>query len=147
MPRAGAAPSDSPNQLLRQTLADADSPESFAKAYQRLFLDTVGRLATDRVICSAHAVDHARLVNWMTGHAALFGATLPVEEARSFLAQQAKIAARIQRESRLCVAMSDGSAENDYVFIRGSHKAHGETVPRRFLEALTGSTALRSPSW
>jgi len=140
-----AAPSDSPNQLLRQTLADADSPESLAKAYQRLFLDTVDKLATDRVTGSDHAADRARLMNWMTGHAALFGATLPVEEARVFLAEQAKIAARIQSESRLCVAMSDGSAENDYVFIRGSHKARGETVPRRFLEALTGPSALTTP--
>ena len=37
--------------------------------------------------------------------------------------------------------MSDGSAENEYVFIRGSYKAPGPTVPRRFLEALAGPNA------
>ena len=38
--------------------------------------------------------------------------------------------------------MIDGSPENEYVFIRGSHKAPGETVPRRFLEALAGPAPL-----
>ncbi len=79
----------------------------------------------------------------MTKHAALFGCSAPAsEEARTFLVEQGKIADRIHKESRLCVAMIDGSGENEYVFIRGSHKAHGETVPRRFLEALAGPAPL-----
>ncbi|MEX2214529.1 MAG: PSD1 and planctomycete cytochrome C domain-containing protein [Phycisphaeraceae bacterium] len=33
-------------------------------------------------------------------------------------------------------AMTDGNGENEYVFIRGSHKTLGPEVPRRFLEAI-----------
>jgi hypothetical protein len=145
-----AAPNSSPARLagptppllLPRSFADDESAVAIAEKYQRIFLDTLSKLAADGIPGSDHAADHARLANWMTRHAALFGATLPVEEARAFLTRQARIAARIQSESRLCVAMSDGSAEDDYVFIRGSHKAHGETVPRRFLESLNGPTPL-----
>jgi len=36
------------------------------------------------------------------------------------------------------MAMIDGTPEDEHVFIRGSHKAPGELVPRRFLAALGG---------
>ncbi len=128
---------------LRCRFADADTLDTLAQAYQHHFLDTLDVLATDRLIGSADAVDQARLMNWMIGHAELFGATsAAIAEARDFLEQQRKITDRIQKESRLCVAMIDGSPENEYVFIRGSHKARGVTVPRRFLEALAGPSPL-----
>jgi hypothetical protein len=79
----------------------------------------------------------------MIAHSGLFGSDSPGgNETRAFLIREGKIADRIRKESRLCVAMIDGSPENEYVFIRGSHKARGETVPRRFLEALAGSAPL-----
>jgi hypothetical protein len=134
------------NKLLSQTIADADSPEALAGAYQRLFLDTLDELAADRLIGSEDAAERARLANWLTEHADLLGSTSPAaEEARAFLARQEKIASRIRSESRLAVAIIDGSPENEYVFIRGSHKARGETVPRRFLEALAGPSSPAMP--
>ena len=36
------------------------------------------------------------------------------------------------------LAMTDGTAEDSPVFIRGSHRTPGDLVPRRFLEALSG---------
>jgi cytochrome c553 len=153
-----------PNALLCQALADAGSLETLAEAYQRLFLDTVGKLTTDRTVGQAfqpdrrrenvrlesltyEAADRARLANWLVSHAALFGLTEPAnDQARAFLIQQSRLQARIRSESRLCVAMIDGSPENEYVFIRGSHKAPGETVPRRFLEALTPNLERRTPN-
>ena len=36
------------------------------------------------------------------------------------------------------MAMLDGSADNEYVFVRGNHRSRGEDVPRRFIEALGG---------
>jgi hypothetical protein len=123
--------------------ADADAPEVLARSYQRLFLDTLDALAADRLINSPDAAEHARLLNWMIAHAALFGCISPASnEARAFLLEQSKVTARIQKESRLCVALIDGSGEDEYVFIRGSHKARGPTVPRRFLEALSGPAPL-----
>jgi hypothetical protein len=37
------------------------------------------------------------------------------------------------------MAIADGTAENEHVFIRGSHKTLGDEVPRRFLEVLGGA--------
>ena len=37
------------------------------------------------------------------------------------------------------LALADGTAENEHVFIRGNHKTLGEEVPRRFLEVLGGA--------
>jgi hypothetical protein len=137
--------SDESTGGLRPPLAETDSLESSARSSQQLFLDTLKALTTDHILGSSDAVERARLANWMIAHSALFGSTNPADdEARAFLAQQAKIAERIHKESRLCVAIIDGSPENEYVFIRGSHKAHGETVPRRFLEALDGPTPLKT---
>jgi hypothetical protein len=128
---------------LHSRFANADSLDTLARSYQHRFLDTLSDLAADRLIGSSDAVERARLANWMIEHAALLGAASPAgNEAREFLIQEGKIADRIQKESRLCVAMIDGSPENEYVFIRGSHKARGETVPRRFLEALAGPSPL-----
>jgi hypothetical protein len=121
----------------------ADSLEALARSYQQLFLDTLNALAADRLITSSDAAERARLINWMLEHAALFGSDFPVRnEIREYLLQERKITDRIQKESRLCVALIDGSAENEYVFIRGSYKARGPTVPRRFLEALAGPAPL-----
>jgi hypothetical protein len=134
---------DPTNHVVGQALTDASSVTDLARSYQHLFLETLTALASDRLIGSSDAVDRARLVNWMVGHAALFGSATPARElARDFLIQESKITERIQKESRLCVAMIDGSPEDEYVFIRGSHKARGVTVPRRFLEALAGPAPL-----
>jgi cytochrome c553 len=144
----GRKPPDDPSTSggLRPPLAEADSLETLAQSYQHLFLDTLSALTKDRLIASPDAAERARLANWMIAHSALFGAARPAgEEIRAFLEQQGQIAARIRKESRLCVAMIDGSSENEYVFIRGSHKARGANVPRRFLEALAGPDALSAP--
>ena len=60
----------------------------------------------------------------------------------AFLAEEAKLLARIKTESRLALAMLDGNGVDEHVFIRGSPKAPGERVPRRFLEALAGPEPL-----
>ncbi len=128
---------------LRPPLARDETPSAAAGSYQRFILDTLDMLAADHLIGSADAAERAGLLNWMIAHADRFGCNSPAgDEARTFLIEQSRIAERIQKESRLCVAMIDGSAENEYVFIRGSHKAHGATIPRRFLEALAGPAPL-----
>jgi hypothetical protein len=96
----------------------------------------VGLLAEDRL---AGAAEQAGLADWLVRHPELFDASKPLTEAaRGVLAGQAKLLARLRPESRLAVAMLDGSAMDGHVFVRGSPKAAGEVVPRRFLEALAG---------
>jgi len=55
-----------------------------------------------------------------------------------FIGKRNKLISEIRKESRTAMAIQDGDAEDEYVFIRGSYRNKGETVPRRFLEALGG---------
>lgn len=48
-------------------------------------------------------------------------------------------------ESRLAPAMQDGTGMDEPVFVRGNPRTPGATVPRRFLEALTGTKPLDTP--
>lgn len=56
--------------------------------------------------------------------------------ARDLLRQQ------VRTESRLAMAMSDGSGEDDHVLIRGNAAQPGPLVPRRFLSAIDGEQPL-----
>ena len=51
-----------------------------------------------------------------------------------------KISDAIPNPSATILSVTDGTPENDYVHIRGSHKNLGKEVPRRFLTALGGDT-------
>jgi hypothetical protein len=127
--------------LLRLLAGDgARPPKAIAAGYQRLFLDTLKRLASDRLIGDA---DHARLASWLLRKRELFGDVRTIDRrladvAAPFLAEQARLLAKIKPESRLAPAMLDGSAHDEHVFIRGVPRAAGPLVPRRFLEALAG---------
>jgi hypothetical protein len=140
--QADAAPKEAPpsDAVLRQALAGADSPEALAAAYRRLLHDLADRLAADTLRGSA---ERARLANWVLARPGLFAADgdapkAVLDAAAPLVAEQKKIVAGIRNESRLAMAMQDGSGVDEYVFIRGSYRERGEVVPRRFLEALAG---------
>jgi hypothetical protein len=142
---------DRPNQVLMKMLAtqDAGTLKSLAKAYQKMMTGLVKRLADDSIVGSSEAADCARLANWLLQHTHLFTSnekTVPKHLARAaarFLTDQAKLTAQIKNESRLALAILDGTGLDEHVFIRGSHKTPGEVVQRRFLEALAGPKPLR----
>ncbi|MGE3803305.1 MAG: DUF1553 domain-containing protein, partial [Gemmataceae bacterium] len=46
------------------------------------------------------------------------------------------------KKSRLALALLDGTGEDEYVFVRGTYKTPGPTVPRRLLEAVAGPDML-----
>ena len=90
---------------------------------------------------------YPQIYNWMLRNPGLFGVRSwdkVIEAAVPFYKQQTDLTARIRKESRLAPAMIDGSGYDERVFIRGSHKALGDVVPRRFLEALAGSEGIKS---
>ncbi len=146
--QAGEVPADvdRPDAALPRLPVTDDplSVEGLAQAYQRLFLNTLDRLGTDRVVGATGAGKQARLANWLLRHPGLFAADdqgvarRVAEAARPFLERRAALLSRIKPESRLAMAMLDGDGVDERVFIRGSHKAPGEVAPRRFLEALAG---------
>ncbi|HYT91692.1 MAG TPA: PSD1 and planctomycete cytochrome C domain-containing protein [Gemmataceae bacterium] len=135
---------DRPNAVLLRMLSGkgAVSHETLAVAYQRMLEDTAAHFGADRIRDSEDATHYAQLANWLVQRRALFGLPEQIAEAAPFLTEQAKLAARIRTESRLALAMLDGSGVDEHVYIRGSYKTPGETAPRRFLEALAGPERL-----
>ena len=53
-------------------------------------------------------------------------------------AEAKKISTAIPNPGTSILSVADGTAENDFVHIRGSHKNLGKEIPRRFLTALGG---------
>lgn len=68
------------------------------------------------------------------------------EQLRQLVAQwaaeRASLRQQVRTQSRLAMAMSDGSGEEDHVLIRGNAAQPGPLVPRRFLSAIDGEQPL-----
>src|SRR5207245_280350 len=61
-----------------------------------------------------------------------------VPQLAVLLHQYQQLEASLPRPRR-ALAMEDGTAVDERVFIRGNHKSLGEPVPRRFLEVFGGT--------
>jgi hypothetical protein len=141
---------DLPNRLVLQLLDDhrSRSLEQLAVGYQRLMQDTADRLAEDRLIEAPEAAEYALLANWLIQRRELLDSRDCARRKRfaqaagALLQQQTELLARAKAESRLAMAMLDGTGVDECVFLRGSHKTPGDVVPRRFLEALVGPDRL-----
>ena len=137
---------DESNQLLRRSLLDPmpQSADELARRYQGLLTDTAERLASDHLAEGEHPADRARLADWLVCHPALFGYDQDAQAtvARLLASYQEQRHAILSdfKDSPTAPAMLDANGVDEYVFIRGSHKNRGETVPRRFLEAVAGPT-------
>ena len=128
--------------LIKMLSTEAASPDSLAKGYQRLMLDAVSKLEADpKAGAAAEGAEWASLTDWLVRHPALTGAggnKGAAEAAKTFIEAQAKLASEIQNESKLALAMMEGSGEDEYVMKRGSWKNRGETAPRQLLEGIAG---------
>jgi hypothetical protein len=121
---------------------DVRTAESVPAAYQNTFVNVADRLATEGI----KDTNHARIANWLIRNVNLFATSADVKEFEDTLASLAAPVSRLTDElrkpSHLAPAMWDGTGVDEQLFIRGSHKARGETVPRRFLEALAGPNGI-----
>jgi mono/diheme cytochrome c family protein len=141
---------DRPNTLLMILFgsAEARSPSGLARGYQRVLVDVASRMGDDRIMGGEDAAAYAGLASWLIQRPDLLGADTPdasrqvTAAARPLLGARSRLRARIKNESRLALAMLDVSGVDEHVYVRGSHKALGEKVGRRFLEALAGTNAL-----
>jgi hypothetical protein len=123
-------PLDRPLPRLLQALRKASTLESLALEYQKLF-----QAATE------DGEELGSIRAWMARHPELFqrpGAVLA--PARELAERRARLAREVARESRTALAIMDQSPVDELVLIRGSAATPGDAVPRRFLEALGGSS-------
>lgn len=84
------------------------------------------------------------LLNWFLRNDLLAEPTsekgLRAQQTFEELVQQFRNVERSIEEPRIVASLADGNTVDEYVFIRGSHKNHGETVPHHFLTALGGKS-------
>lgn len=133
-----AAPAKGRNRLLEAVkTTDGSAPA----ACRKLVAQTLDLLAADRIAADSQPADRAALANWLLAQAKTNDASA-TELARlssAFAAAREEIAEQIPAESRVCLAMWDGTPVDENLLIRGNHRTPGPVVPRRSLEALPGS--------
>lgn len=130
----------SPNEWLVQIVGDA-AIKTPAELAARLQAEAVRSLEE----CSAAGADASTtgLAAWISEQNELFG-SIELPNAGEYLKVTSE-ADRLTKElpvSRLALAMTDGTSEDEQIFIRGSHKNLGEAAQRRFLEAFVGDKPL-----
>jgi hypothetical protein len=143
--RAPALPEDraDPLAIARFDATKATTAAALAATYREALNRLTQRLANDS---GKLTPPEASLLTWLNRHPELFYlgdplATAQLEKvSRPLLASRQQLVKQIQQTSRLAPAMVDGTAEDEFLLIRGNHKTTKGTVPRRFLEALQGKT-------
>lgn len=65
---------------------------------------------------------------------------------KSWAEERAKLQSQVMKQSRLAMAMLDGSGEDDHVLIRGNSSKPGAVEPRHFLTAVTGGEPMKIKS-
>ena len=100
-------------------------------------LQSVAAKLADGLGSEPQSMEWAKIANWLVQRkdALGLGDSIPGKE---FLDRHRQLRSEIKRDSRTAMAMLDGSADDEYVFVRGNHRSRGEDVPRRFIEALGG---------
>jgi len=151
-------PIDLPSNRLNSLVLDAcsgagvGSVQSLALAYQGLFACVADDLARDKVLGSPDADARAPLADWLVRHPDLFSdADSPARQrlaaaVRDAAGRQAELLKQVKTESRTAPAMFDGNGVDENVLVRGVAKNTGDLVPRRFLEAIAGSTQSPYPA-
>ncbi len=139
------APSDiaPANRHVLQMLGDATVTPDPLRA---LAENTAGALkaAVENLALYAVGRDDASLLNWMLEHEGIFEPQPSLQASLKQLSRQ-YAAAREDLENQLpspvlCLAMLDGSSENEPVHIRGNHRNRtDDEVPRAILTALGGT--------
>ena len=127
-----------PNALVQgmHDLGETTSREDLANLVSNNFKSIASKLGNHFGNKPAD-LEQAYLADWIVRNKALFG----LEGTRisdDFLLGHKELVLRIKRDSRIAMAMLDGSSDDEYVFLRGNHRTRGDSVPRRFLEALGG---------
>ncbi|MCE9555561.1 MAG: PSD1 and planctomycete cytochrome C domain-containing protein [Planctomycetes bacterium] len=131
---------------LSTALASTPDPDGSAMSLQTLLLSVIDRLAAGTISTGPLPEETASLADWMVRHPELFtpeaAATQRMTtEFEALRREEQRLGGQIQKSSRTAIAILDGTGEDEELLIRGNVGTPHGRVPRRFLEALTGSTA------
>jgi cytochrome c553 len=139
-----AAPTTRPNRLLARTLAQPSAALDSA-ACRTLITDTLSLFAADRVAEDAEAPDRAALASWLVAQvdAAEKEKSNLTDLLTAYAAAREQMMKRIRPDSRLCIAMWDGTGVDENLLIRGNPKTLGPVVPRGSLAALADAVIER----
>ena len=133
------SPGEIPNTLILDLVDDSiTSHESFAASYGRQW-----RIALQAWHEAGLNAEQVGLINWVLGNQL---AELP-ESIRETVKERRNDFRELENSlpaAQHVLVMSDGSAENEKVFIRGNHKALGEEAPRQLLSAIVGDAPIES---
>jgi hypothetical protein len=117
------------------------------EAARDLIRSTLEMLSADKVMADSQPQDRAVLVNWLISQASL--SDKPPKELSdalaAYTADRERVTAGIRSESRVCLAMWDGSPTDEHLLVRGNHKTIGPAVPRRLLTAIDVASGGRQP--
>jgi hypothetical protein len=127
------------NRLIEPVLAERrDTREAQC---QKLVQRAIELLKADALAAERDASDRSVLVNWLVAACDL--ASKPPPALASLLEKYGKERHRLLSgaalESRVCLAMWDGTPVDENVLIRGNHRTPGPVVGRRLPAALNGS--------
>jgi hypothetical protein len=130
----GPPPDDPPSTLVHSKLeADTlESAESLAAAYGDAWTETLTQWHTETLDAA-----HAELLNWVLQNNLMNSASAEKELAE--LRREMADADQSLPEPMKVLAMSDGTGQNEHVYLRGKHQNLGDVVPRRFLQAVSGA--------
>ena len=119
----GAAPSDFPSEIAQQAIENSSKIEELCRKTADGIL---GSVRSDDVSASDRYFASNALVNTLNA---------------DFVVSVQEIVDRIDSmdipQPQFAVGMTEGTPENEYVFVRGNHKSLGPVAPRKLITALT----------
>jgi hypothetical protein len=136
-----AAPTMRTNRFLEAALArSAETGRSTSMYFwcREAIILTLQQLAKDQVAEDSNASDISAIASWLVSQILENkSASREIRKLTSdYSAARETITERIRRDSRLCLAMWDGTTIDENVLIRGNHKTIGPVVQKRLPEAL-----------
>ena len=140
-------PTSRANVLLERLTAGskAESAGETLTACRELVRSTVERIGKESIVGDPQARDWSQIASWILRESKIGEEQLKetTDLLTAYRAEREKTTAAIQSESRVCLAMWDGTPVDENLLIRGNHKTVGPIVPRRMLEALEEGFGIR----
>jgi len=152
--RGDPVPPNPPTDLAKQLLRDETitNPQTLAAKYGELMADSLSSIRPGDAESGSAFAGQRFAQRETVLNAGLQSGLLTLRAAQAAADNQPSLAQLAERMRRIdqslpppmrVIAMTDGSPEDEHVFIRGSHKNLGPVVPRRMLTAISGDNQPR----